>query len=113
VADLTGIGKKAHGKQKQHKIALKSVERIKKERAALNYLVSEREKYKREIESYLEDKKISWTGFTFYSIHPEFSMINEDYTPTEQGEWFKQWLQEKSIPLRTGTGTGSLAENGD
>ena len=95
--DLLEESKKAHGKQKQHKIALKSVERIKKEKAALNYLVSEREKYKREIESYLEDKKISWTGFTFYSFYPEFSMINEDYTLTEQGEWFKQWLQEKKL----------------
>ena len=95
--DLIEEGKKYPGnKQKAHKIALKSLERIKKDRAALNYLVSEREKYKREIESYLEDKKISWTGFTFYSIYPEFSMINEDYTLTEEGKWFKEWIQEKN-----------------
>lgn len=67
--DLIEEGKKVHGnKQKESKIALKSVERIKKDRAALNYLVSEREKYKKEIKSYLEDKKISWTGFTFFNL---------------------------------------------
>lgn len=94
--DLYEEGKKVRGnKRKESEIALKMVERIKKDRAALNYLVSEREKYKREIKSYLENKKISWTAFTFYSIYPEFSIINEDYTLTEQGEWFRQWLQEK------------------
>ena len=84
-------------KQKSHEISIEAIARIKENKTAFDYLISVREKYKKEIEEYLEDRKISWTGFIFYSIYPEFSMVDEDYTPTEQGEWFKQWLQEKNL----------------
>jgi len=54
-------------------------------------------KNKKEIEEYLEDRKISWTGFIFYSIYPEFSMVDGNYNLTEVGEWFKKWMREKRI----------------
>ena len=96
--DLLEEGKESRGKQEQHRIALKAVERIRSNEAALKHLSTKRENYRGQIKSYLEDRKISWTGFTFYSDYPEFSLINGDYTPTEQGEWFKEWLREKNTP---------------
>jgi len=84
-------------KQKEHELFLKATERIKNNKTAFDYLINVREKYKKEIEEYLEDRKISWTGFIFYSIYPEFSMVDGNYNLTEVGEWFKKWMREKRI----------------
>ncbi len=52
-------------------------------------------RYRDTIKFYLESKNISWTAWVFSSIWEPALLKDRDYTPTEEGQFFKDWLSIK------------------
>jgi len=82
----------AGNRARLRELYLEALVRIQAVPTAYAYLLGVREAYRNEIESYLEDRDIGWTGYIHFSIQPEHTMIDANYIPNEQGVWFSRWL---------------------
>jgi len=62
---------------------------------ASRYIEQLEKDYETKIKSYLDDRNIGWTAWSFSQAYNTQLLKDKNYTPTKSGEFFKQWLTEK------------------